>query len=157
MTQDALRLLKHLRGNSRERLLKISRRSKISVTTLLKLYSYLKDEYIVKNCSIIDFEKLSIKRFLFIIDFRSIDASISKSIAMNSNLIVFLKNSTNVNNLMLLERGLMADVLFHDFVQYKIFAKQLRRFDILGLEIHPIEEHIVAENFFSYSSGCDTA
>jgi len=150
MAKDELMLLKHLRKNSRERLLKISRMSNIDVAALIKLYEYIKERYITKNCSIIDFEKLSIKRFLVIIDFKHVDVSASRTIALNNRLIRFLKESLYVNNLMLLERGLMADAIFREFNQYKEFAQKIRGFEIRGMEIYTIEEQIVAENFMSY-------
>lgn len=142
LKKNDLVMLSHFRTNSRISLTKLSKITKIPVSTLFdKLKLFESKSLIRKNTVIIDFKKLGfeIKNVMLL------------SAKNKENLQKFLLRHPKVNNVFKINNGFdfIIEVVFKDLSELNDFFKQLDSFEIVDKKEFFILEDLKREEFLS--------
>lgn len=151
-----------LRKNSRTRFLNMHMNIAVPLKSISDVYSKVKKELIIKNCSIINFENIEgLLRMFLIIYFidktatREKNNPLEKTIkndyeifsASDNLLISFLNMSFSVNNLYLAHKGLLADCIFSSAKDLENFMKEISQFNIMKMNYFFVLTQELSENF----------
>ncbi len=135
-------IISNLRRNARKNITHIARETNIPVTTIYDRLKKIEKEYILKNLSLLDFDKLGYT-------FRS---NVIVKIGDNKNeLIKYLYEHKNVNSLYLLNFGskLMLETVFRNINEFDEFVLKLNEFNVEMLNVSHISEELKKEMFLS--------
>jgi hypothetical protein len=134
---DGLTILNNMRENSRERLIKISRKHSRPLKEVMMLYEELKP-IILKHTSLINHKHFG-KRFYIIIE---ADISTRNFILLKN----FLKKNSYTNNIYLYNYGLTIDIIIPKR-KFNAFLKEIKMFDYFSIKYHEILEVLRQEDF----------
>ncbi len=140
--EKELKMLSYLRKNGRERLTKISRQTKMPVSTLFDMLQ--KTNKIVKNTCLLDFSKLGF----------SIRANVILKVkpTQRTQLKEFLINYVNLNSLYQINNGydFMVEVVCQELDELETFLEKIEDdFDIVEKNVYYIIKDIAREQFLS--------
>lgn len=136
-------ILSYLRSNSRIQLTKLSKKTRIPVSTLFEKIKRFKKEVITKETIIIDFNKLNLNTRAFFLIKTSKD---------KSNVINFLNKREELNNLWKIsnEYDFLADMLFRNIYEADKFKDKLEsEYQIEDIEIIYVVQEIIREAYLS--------
>jgi len=136
-------ILTRLRVNSRENLTRMSRATKIPVSTLHEKLRRFQGKLIRRNTIILNFKGLGYELRTLLL--------IKTSSSSRSKFEFFLKNSFQINNLFRINNGydFLADVLFKDMNDFKEFIDELSGIGVMTLKEYFILEELKNENFLT--------
>ncbi|MFT4311348.1 MAG: Lrp/AsnC family transcriptional regulator [Candidatus Woesearchaeota archaeon] len=143
-TKDKL-VISHFRNNSRMSLTKISRETKIPVSTLFDKLKELENKcYIRKHTTLLDFKKLGFDLRCFYI--------IKVDSANKLKLQDFLSKSDKINNLFRISNGndFLIEVIFNNISEMDIYNRELEKFGIVSKKEFFVMEDLKREAFMSY-------
>ena len=132
-------VLEYMRDNSRERLVRISRKHSRPLKEVMKLYDELRP-VILKHTSLMQHGRFG-RRYYMVIN---ADTSTRNFILLKN----FLKVNSCVNNAYVYEYGMTMEVIFPRRKLRK-FLEELRRFRIDSIKCHEILEILFQERFCS--------
>lgn len=145
LKQKDYELLGHFRKDSRMSLTKMSRATKIPVSTIFDRMRKLKAENIInKHTSIIDFRKLGFEiRTLMLL---------STQKDKKSNLQQFLENHVKVNSLVRINNGynFFIEVIFKNIAEFDVFLEELEEFNPLTKKEFFVMEELRKESFLTH-------
>ena len=144
-----LLILSLLRKNSRETLTKISKKTKIPISTIFDKLRLLEKEYIKKHACIVDFSKLGYNMKSHI--------CIKSHNNSNEDLKEFLLSHNNVNSVFKLEdnQDMMVESVFRNSFDLNAFLSIIRsKFNIETIEVKNIVDEIVKEKFLENVNTC---
>lgn len=132
-------LLNKLRENSRKSLAKISKETKIPVSTLFDMLKKMENEYVVRHVSLVDFSKLG---YSFKVNFvlGTKDKMKLREHLMKHPLVNQLSTLINGNDF-------FVECLFKDLKQMTDFKEELSSFSITSLEECFVVEELKKEGF----------
>lgn len=138
ITDNEIKLLKHLRNNSRKPLAKISEETSIPTSTLFDTLKKLESNIIVKHVTLIDYVKLGY----------SLKANFVISVNDRDGLKDFLNSCPNVNTLSSLVNGhFYAECIFKDMKEMSDFREKLNSFEPTNIEENFVIEEVKKEGF----------
>lgn len=139
LTEKELKLLTHLRRNSRKSLSKISQETKIPVSTLFDHLKRLESSVILRHVSLIDFVELGY----------SLKVAFVMSSKNKQELREFLFNHPNVNTLCSLINNydFYVECIFKDLKDMTLFKEALEKFDLTNFEENFVVEEVKKEGF----------
>lgn len=137
-------IMSYLRQNSRIKLTKMSRLTKLPVSTIFDRIRHHEKSLIKAHISLLDFAKLGFHT----------RANIMFRVSKKEKQAVreFLENSQNVNSIYKINNGFdfLAEVVFRNICDLEEFIEKLEeRFDIKSKEVHYIIDDIKRESFMS--------
>ncbi len=142
--ENDLKIVSHLREDSRMSLTQISRRTGIPVSTIFERLKSRAHDIVKKNTCIIDFSKIGMH------------ARAKIAIKVNPNqrdeLRGFLEKNRNVNSLLKINNGFdyMIDIVFSNLKELEEFCELLdSSFRIKTKQVYYVIEEISSENFLS--------
>ena len=130
-------ILKNLRQNSRERLIRISRRYKKSMQEVLEIYEGLKP-LILKHTSLLNYKMFGKRYYVMIMA-----DTCSRNFILLKN---FLQSSPFTNNILLTDNGLAIDIILPK-KNLKKFLEKIRNFDFHSIRYYEILEVLRQEDF----------
>lgn len=140
---DDLKILAHLRQDSRKNLTKISRQTLVPISTIFdRLKKYHKD-IITKNTILIDFKKLGYEL--------KVNILLKTSQDKRETLRIFIEKNWNVNNVYRINNGydFMVEAVFKNMIQLEDFNDNLERIGIINKQEFYILEDLKKEAFIS--------
>ncbi len=139
LKEKDIRLIEHLRKNSRKSLAKISKETNIPISTLFDTLKKLESSVIKKHVSLLDFEKLGY----------SMKVNFSLKSQQKQELKKHLMQHPNINSIFSLINGydFYVECIFRDLKQVIEFKEQLEKFNIEKLEETFIIEEVKKEGF----------
>lgn len=129
-------IINALRTDARTSLAKLSRKHKVPATSIYYRLSLIEKEAILRYVSLVDFEILGYKRYLFVITGKKYDSEFHS----------YLKNHKNVNNLLLSTGGFLLEGIFCDLKELDEFVSNLHGQEV-KFEYHPVLEIVKQESF----------
>jgi DNA-binding Lrp family transcriptional regulator len=143
MSNDVL-FISYLRNNARETLTKISKKTRIPISTLYDKLRLNQNHIITKHTTLIDFSKLGY----------NCRASIALKVEREEREPIkeYLMKNTSVNNLFKINNGFdyLLDAVFRNVKEMEDFLDILQsKFKILEQKTHFIIEEIERENFLA--------
>ena len=127
-----IELLNTLRGNSRTRISKISKRIKEPVTTLYFTLKKLEEAIIKRHVSVVNFEEEGFIRMFFIVSQEPKKA------------ILDIQNHECINNMMRTQTGFLIDGVFKDKRTLSGFKRTLENRGII-FTMHPLKKTMKIE------------
>ena len=131
-------ILRHMRHNSRERLIRISRKHGKPLEEVMELYSELKP-VILKHTSLIHHEIFG-KRYYMIIE----TDTFTRNFILLKN---FLKKSIHTNNIYLYDKGLTLDIIIQKH-KIKKFVEEIKQFQHNSIKYYEILAVLREEEFY---------
>ena len=141
MKEKDLNLIKEFRKNSRQSLTRISKKTKIPISTIYdKLKAYEKD-LIIKHTALIDFKQLG-----FDIRVRLLLAAKQRDTLKN-----YLLFHDRVNSVMRINNGFDYEIeaLFRNMSEFRKFLEDIEQFGILELKEYFILDDVLREGFMA--------
>ncbi|MFC1648700.1 Lrp/AsnC family transcriptional regulator [Nanoarchaeota archaeon] len=137
------KILSRLRRDSRENLTKMSRLTKIPVSTLHDRIKKYQGELITKHTVILDFKKMGYDLKVTVL----LKASPERKQALEK----YLKGSERVNSLFRINNGydFMAEVLFQDMKEFREFTDTMSGFGVATLQEFFVLEDLKREGFMT--------
>ncbi len=150
MNSKDLIVLSHFRNNARISLTKMSRQTKIPVSTIFdKLKVYEKEGLIKKYCTLVNFKELGfeIKTSMFLRVNRDNKLSFQR----------FLIKHPRINNLFRVNNGFdyLIEAIFKDLDEFDEFNKELELFNVLDKKEFFLMEDLKREDFLSHKENKD--
>tara|TARA_Y100000310_G_C20689163_1_gene821070 strand:- start:297 stop:785 length:489 start_codon:yes stop_codon:yes gene_type:complete len=152
VTKKDVKIISHLRKNSREMLTKLSRKTGVPVSTIfdrLKLYT---DGFIKKNTSLVDFTMLGFNSRAKVI--LKVDRSDREELKS------FIIKSKNVNSAYRINNGydFMFEAIFRNMKDLENFIEIMeRKFKISEKHVYYVIDDIKQEDFLSDSDAVEIA
>lgn len=137
--ESDLKIMSALRNNSRQTLTKISKQTKIPVSTVYDRIKVHEKNAIKKHTSILDFPKIGY----------NIRLNILLKIKEKEKFNDFVSNNENINSAFRLEGDFefMIDCIFKEMNEMKRFMEKINEFGIEKRQYHFITDEIIRENF----------
>lgn len=133
-----LTILSNLRKNARMNLAEISRNTDIPTTTVFENVYKMKGNIIKKYSPILDFYKLGMLKYFFIIKVNPQIREIIKS---------FLIKSIFVNSVILTTEGFFIECIFRGMKEYMEFKEELKSKENIEFKDIPVAEDLKIEEF----------
>lgn len=146
MKEKDLKVLGHFRRNSRISLTKMSRDTKVPVSTIFdRLKEYEKSNLIKKHTSLIDFKKLG-----FNVRAQILIASNRHS---QENIKEFLCKNQNINNVFRISNGFdfLVEAIFKSLDELDKFSRKLDEFELKEKQEFFVMEDLKREEFLCYN------
>ena len=141
-------LINCLRKNSNLNFFQISKKTKIPLVNIYEYYFLLKKNKIIRESIVLNYEMLGFDIRSFIhIELRNDSKYAEKSRLTQYEIIDYLIRSPYVNNLYLLETGLLVDVFYNSIITYEKMIKDLKEFDICSLQEYQVLDQTIQEKF----------
>ena len=139
MKEKELILLRHLRSNARKSLAKISKETKIPVSTLFDTLKKLENSVIKKHTSLIDFSKLGY----------SFKVIFSIATRQKKEMRAWLLQHPNINTLSssINDYDFHFECLFKDLKEHVDFKESLEKFHITRLDETFVVDELKKEGF----------
>jgi len=137
-----LRLLSHLRENSREKLTTISKKTSIPISTLFDLLKELQESVIVKHTTIVDFSKLGYhtRAQVFLKVGREVKEKVKRHLNYHSNVNTIYKIHNNWD--------FIVETVHKNIKELDSFLEELDgKFEIKNKEIHYLVDEVKREGF----------
>lgn len=146
MKEKDLKVLGHFRNNSRTSLTKMSRDTKVPVSTIFdRLKEYEKSNLIKKHTSLIDFKKLgfNVRAQILIAVNRSNQEDIKE----------FLCKNININNVLRISNGFdfLVEAIFKSLEELDRFSRKLDEFELKEKQEFFVMEDLKREEFLCYN------
>jgi len=144
ISEKELWLLSHFRQNARESLTKISRNTKVPVSTIFDKLKHYEGNLIKKHTTILDFTKLG---FL-----AKAQAMLQLSPSQREEAKEFLLKCDNVNSLYKINNGYdyLIEFIFRDMRELEDFIGEFeKKFDVRKKQLFYIVDEIQRENFMA--------
>lgn len=144
LKEEDLKIVSHLRKNSRESLTTLSRKTRIPVSTIFDKLKNRTNFLIKKNTCIVDFNKLGLTTRAKVV--------IKVVPEQRDKLKDYLAKRKNVNSLYKINNGYdyMADVVFHNLKDLEDFLELLDdKFRIKMRHVFYVIDEICHENFLA--------
>ncbi len=141
-----LNVLGHFRKNARESLTRLSKTTKIPVSTIYdRLKDYEKHKVIRKHTSLLDFKKMGY-------DVR-IKMLLTASKDKKGKLKKYLHKHPRVNNLYRVSNGYdyMAELIFKNIEELDVFSKKLENYDLEDKKEFFVLEELKKEEFLTHT------
>jgi DNA-binding Lrp family transcriptional regulator len=127
-------LLRALRSNARASINEVAKQNNVAPTTLYDRFNKIEKELITKHTSLLDFESQNYGRHIFyILEEKNV-----------KEIIAFLSEIKNVNNMYRMDSGIIIEVLFQSEDELEDFKKLLLKKEIIYSH-HPILEVLKQE------------
>ena len=142
--KNELLLLSHLRRNARETLTKISRKTRLPISTIYDRLKLQEAELIVKHTSLLDFAKLGFNTRV------SIAIKVPRELRLS--LEDYLQKHTSVNSLYKINNGydFMAEGIFRRLKEFQEFIEVLEdKFPGMEKQMYYIVDDMKREEFLS--------
>jgi Lrp/AsnC family transcriptional regulator for asnA, asnC and gidA len=138
-----LKILAHLRQDSRVNLTKISKKTLMPVTTIFDKMKKYQHDIIQKSTILVDFKKLGY-------DIR-VQILVKVAQEKREDFRIFLQKSFSINSVYRINNGFdyMIEAIFKDMIELEIFNDQLDTQGITAKQEHYILEDIRKEEFIS--------
>jgi DNA-binding Lrp family transcriptional regulator len=147
MKEKDLAVLTYFRTNSRTSLTKLSRDTKVPVSTIYdRLKEYEKSNLIKKHTSLIDFKMLGF-------NVRS-QILICADKLRKDELQRFLCKHPNVNNILRISNGFdfLVEAIFKNLEELDVFSRQIDEFEVKEKQEFFVMEDLKREEFLSYNN-----
>jgi len=140
---EDLKIIAHLRQDSRRNLTKISKQTMVPISTIFDRLKKYNKEIITKNTVLIDFKKLGYELKVQIL----LKTTQDKREAMKN----FVDKNWNVNNVYRINNGydFMVEAIFKNMLQLEDFNDKLEKIGIVSKQEFYILEEIRKEAFIS--------
>jgi len=143
LNKKELIILSLLRRNSREKLTKLSKETKIPVSTLFEKIKYYEGAVIKRHTAILDFTKLGY----------GARATILIKLKEKDQIEKFLLNSKVINTCLKINNGydFMMEAVFRDIGELELFTENLeKKFTIEQKQVYYITSDLKREDFLSH-------
>ena len=139
--ESDMKILSELRKGSRQTLAEISRKTKISISTIYDRIKFHEKELIKKHTSIVDFELLGY----------GLRANMLLSTRNKEGLKEYLKENLNVNSAFEINGGydFMIDCIFANMSECRDFVESFDKFDVDKKEVHYVIDDFKVESFMT--------
>ena len=143
LTQEELLILSHLRENSRKNLSKISRDTRIPVSTIFDRLKKYEKSIIKKHTALLNFKELGYDvRVNLVVDVNNDDKEAFEK---------FLSGNEHINNAFSIgtDYNYMLECVFKGMKEWQNFMKELKKFDIVNKKEFFVMKDIKKEAFMS--------
>jgi DNA-binding Lrp family transcriptional regulator len=143
MKKKDMKLLAHLRQNSRIPLTELSRKTQMPVSTIHDRIRAYKKNIIPKHTALLSFSKIGFMTDAYV--FLKVEKG------RKSELMSKLSNCPNINSCFKVNNGwdFMAECVFKDMCACEEFIESLESCGVINKEVHYVLEEIKRESFLS--------
>ncbi len=141
MKEKDLNLIKEFRKNSRQSLTRISRKTKIPISTIYDKLKFYEKKLIIKHTALIDFKQLG-----FDIRVRLLLAAKQKDALKN-----YLLYHERINSVFRINNGFDYEIeaLFRNMAEFKNFLEDIEQFGIIEIKEYFILDDLLREGFMT--------
>ncbi|MBT4823768.1 Lrp/AsnC family transcriptional regulator [Candidatus Woesearchaeota archaeon] len=142
--ESDLKILSELRDNSRQTLAEISRKTRISISTVYDRIKFHENDLIKRNTCMIDFQKLGY----------GIRTSILASANEKDEFRKFAKGHPNINSAFEIDNdfNFLLDCVFPNMSDCRDFVENLEKNGVEKSQVHYIIDEVKVESFMSAKS-----
>ncbi len=144
ITKKDLIIISELRKNDRESLTRLSRKTRIPVSTIYDRLKFQEKSIIKKHCALIDFSKIGFPTKTTIL--------LKVPISKRKELLEHVSKNLNVNNVFKVNNDydVLIEAIFRDMREAERFVERLEeRFSIIDKKVFYVIEELKRESFLA--------